>query len=181
MKENSYTIEDLTKNTAYFVRVFAVNDAGTGTSQTASPTFAKPVLSVPGKPGSISVSSGDDDGELDVRWSYPVVPWHGIPCGGTVDSPDTCPTQPGGTLADSIGGDAITEYEVEYNEYSDFTGQDGGLSTTSSTSLTLASLTSGRLYYIRVLARNSVGSGEYCDQSGAACPSTGSTLSAYAG
>ena len=86
----------------------------------------------------------------------------------------------GSTLAESTGGDTIQEYEVEYNEDADFTGQDGGLSTTDGTSLTIEGLTSGRLYYIRVLARNSVGSGDYCARDSSNCLDTGAILSVYA-
>jgi hypothetical protein len=48
------------------------------------------------------------------------------------------------------------------------------------TSLTLEQLTTGRQYFIRVLARNTVGSGDFCSVSGEDCPASGTALSAYA-
>merc|ERR1711988_1195061 len=178
--ENSYTVELLSENTVYYVRVSAINSAGYGTTQTSSPSSAYPSLQVPGIPHTVTASTGSDSATIDVSWQYPRVPAHGIPCSGTVDDPDDCPTAFGGTLAESTGGDDLTEYEVEYNEYSDFSGQDGGSSTTTSTSLTLEQLTSGRQYFIRVLARNTVGSGDFCSVSGEDCPASGTALSAYA-
>jgi hypothetical protein len=84
----------------------------------------------------------------------------------------------GGSLPASDGGSAIIEYELEYNERADFTGSDGGIETTSASPYTLSGLTAGRLYYLRVLARNSVGSGAYCGQEGVDC--AGIVLSATA-
>jgi hypothetical protein len=179
-EHNSYTISSLTENTVYYVRVSAVNDMGTGTSQTTSPASTFPTKQVPGKPHTVSVSTGSATGEVAVQWQYPRVPAHGIPCAGTSTNPDDCPAAVGSTLAESTGGDIIQEYEVEYNEDADFSGQDGGLSTTDGTSLTIEGLTSGRTYYVRVLARNSVGSGDYCAVDGANCLSTGATLAATA-
>jgi hypothetical protein len=179
-EHNSYTISSLTENTVYYVRVSAVNDMGTGTSQTTSPASTFPTKQVPGKPHTVSVSTGSATGEIAVQWQYPRVPAHGIPCAGTSTNPDDCPAAVGSTLAESTGGDIIQEYEVEYNEDADFSGQDGGLSTTDGTSLTIEGLTSGRTYYVRVLARNSVGSGDYCALDGANCLSTGATLAATA-
>ena len=179
-EHNSYTITTLTENTVYFVRVSAINDMGTGTSQTTSPASNFPTKQVPGKPHTIEVASGGTSGEIDIQWQYPRVPHHGIPCSGTTTDPDDCASAVGSTLAESTGGDTIQEYEVEYNEDADFTGQDGGLSTTDGTSLTIEGLTSGRLYYIRVLARNSVGSGDYCARDSSNCLDTGAILSVYA-
>lgn len=179
-EHNSYTITTLTENTVYYVRVSAINDMGTGASQTASPENHFPTKQIPGKPHTVQVASGSLAGEIDIQWQYPRVPAHGIPCSGTATDPDDCPAAVGSTLAESTGGDIIQEYEVEYNEDVDFSGQDGGLSTTDGTSLTLEGLTSGRQYYIRVLARNSVGSGDYCGKDGANCLDTGAILSATA-
>ena len=72
-----------------------------------------------------------------------------------------CPTQFGGGLPSSDGGDPIYEYEVEFNERDDFGGSDGGREVVAATLVTISDLTSGRYYYVRALARNSVGSGSF--------------------
>lgn len=56
----------------------------------------------------------------------------------------------------------MKEYEISYNELQDFSGYDSGQFTTTNTYYTLQNLTPGRKYYIRVLTRNSQGSGLYC-------------------
>merc|ERR1712072_1424709 len=89
-EHNSYTITTLTENTVYYVRVSAINDMGTGTSQTTSPASNFPTKQVPGKPHTVSVYSGTTSGEIDVQWQYPRVPHHGIPCSGTTRDPDDC-------------------------------------------------------------------------------------------
>lgn len=174
--DRSYTIELLSENVVYYVRVSCINNAGQGLPTIASPASAFPTGQVPGVPHSINVAAGSADGTLDISWLYPSVPHHRIPCYGTVSSPEECPTPFGGTLAESTGGGAITEYEIQYNELSDFTGQDNGVVTTGDTFYTLNYLTPGRLYYIRVLARNSFGSGDYCTEDGLNCPSAGDAL-----
>lgn len=179
-RHNSHTIQLLAENTIFYVQVAAINRIGRGTFATPSPSSRAPAKQVPGKPQTIAVQSGAQEGTIDVRWQYPRVPYHGIPCSGTPAQPEACPPPFGGVLAESTGGDAISEYEVEYNEVADFTGQDGGTMITDGTTLTLAGLTPRRLYYIRVLARNTIGSGEYCDRSGVACPEAGTRLSAVA-
>ena len=75
-EHNSYTITTLTENTVYFVRVSAINDMGTGTSQTTSPASNFPTKQVPGKPHTIEVASGGTSGEIDIQWQYPRVPHH---------------------------------------------------------------------------------------------------------
>ena len=69
--ERSYTIESLSAGTAYFVQVYAINDAGAGVSQVASPESAVPSLQLPGKPHSIVAASGAASGELryTVLWN----------------------------------------------------------------------------------------------------------------
>lgn len=164
----SYTIDELSVATLYYVRVIPINLAGYGA---ATPTMsARPSLQVPGVPRSISASSSIA-GAIDVAWSYPRIPAHGIPCNGFVTKAAECPVPLGGSLPESTGGSAIIEYEVEWNEREAFDGTDGGSITTTSTSLTVAGLTEGRRYYLRVLARNSVGSGKFCENSGSECSS----------
>ena len=153
-----------------------MNAAGYGA---ASATLsAEPALQVPGIPRSIDAAAGSSAGEIDVSWLYPRVPHHGVPCAAFPTSPAECPTALGGSLPESTGGSAIIEYEVEWNEREAFDGTDGGAITTTATSLTIAGLTEERGFYIRVLARNSVGSGKFCENAGAVC--TGAPLYAVA-
>ena len=104
------------------------------------------------------------------------MPAHGLPCSGTADAINDCPVPLGGSTAYAGGGDDIAEFEVEYNENAAFSGSDGGFETTTAQQLTLSGLTSGRSYYVRVLARNSISSGAYCENDGVNCPATGDAL-----
>jgi len=165
----SHTIESLTQGQNYYVRVYAINSAGVGAATTASPAYAAPALQVPGKPHTLSASTGGSSGEIVLNWQYPRVPWHTIPCSGLTSSPNDCPTEAGGGNPSSTGGSAIVEYQVQYNELADFTGYDSGEFTTTATSYTLTGLTAGRTYYMRVLARNAQGSGSYCAYTDADC------------
>jgi len=166
---SSHTIESLTQGTTYYVRVSAINSAGVGTSTTASPAYAAPSLQVPGKPHTLSATTGASSGEIILSWQYPRVPWHTLPCSGTVSSADDCPTEIGGGNPSSTGGSDIVEYQIQYNELADFTGYDSGEFTTTGTTYTLDNLTPGRTYYMRVLARNAQGSGSYCAYTDADC------------
>jgi len=159
---SSYTIQYLTTNQVYYVRVFAMNSAGLGTPTLSTPSYAQPYLQVPGKPHTIYAATGDNVGEIKLSWQYPRIPWHGVPCSGLITSPNDCPSPVGGGLASSTGGSAITEYEISYNELVDFSGYDSGIFVTTSTLFTMSGLTPGRMYYIRVLARNAQGAGQYC-------------------
>jgi hypothetical protein len=160
---SSYTIASLTADRVYFVRVFAKNSAvDRSLPALAVPSSAAPSLQVPGKPHTITATSGSQSGEIFLTWQFPRIPWHGIPCSGTPLSPDDCPASIGGDEPSSNGGTEITEYLVEYNERSDFKGYDSGSVTTTGNSFTLQNLTPGRLYFIRILARNEKGSGQFC-------------------
>jgi hypothetical protein len=117
-----------------------------------------------------------------VSWQRPRIPWHNVPCSGLVSAPNDCPIPVGGSLPQSNGGVLISEYVVAYNELSDFSGFDSGeLSTVGAvTTYTITDLTPGRLYYIRVLARNSQGSGEYCSYTDTNCLVVTTQVSAIA-
>jgi len=158
---SSVTIELLSKKKVYFVRVYALNSAGFSLPQVASPLYAIPAKQVPGAIRLLVATPGAITGTVDVHWQPPRIPHHGIPCSGTLSLPHVCPTPYGGAIASSDGGDTITEYEIEYNEQEDFGGSDGGRKTTTGTMVTLINLTGGRVYYLRGLARNSVGSGSF--------------------
>ena len=142
----SYTIDELSVSTLYYVRVIPINRAGYGAA--TATMSARPTLQVPGVPRSASVSSSTA-GAIDVAWSYPRIPAHGIQCSGFATNPAECPIPLGGSLPESTGGSAIIEYEVEWNEREAFDGTDGGSITTTSTSLIVAGLTEGRGYYVQ--------------------------------
>jgi hypothetical protein len=156
---SSHTIEMLSSKKVYFVRVFALNTAGMSEGTISDPFYLSPSKQVPGQVESLSARSGSASGTIDVDWVAPIVPHHGIPCSGTLETPFPCPTGYEGGIISSDGGDKIFEYEVEYNERSDFSGVDGRTKFVSGTSTTLQNLHSGRPYYVRVLARNTIGSG----------------------
>jgi len=159
-KYTSYTIQYLTTSQRYYVRVAAINSKGVG--KFVSSGALVPTLEIPGKPHSVLAVPGSNSGEILVTWQYPRVPWHNVPCFGTNVQPFDCPTAIGGEAPSSTGGSSITEYAISYSDYSDFTGVDSGEIVTQYTHYTLQNLTPGRLYYIRVLARNAQGSGLYC-------------------
>jgi hypothetical protein len=165
---NSYTIRFLDTR-QYYVRVFAINAAGLGAPTLSSPPFATPALVTAGRPHTIAAVTGARSSEIRVTWLRPRIPWHGIPCSGTPAKPFDCPSPVGGGLPTSTGGTPITEYQIEYNEVADFSGQDRGIRTTTDVQYVLTGLTPERRYYIRVLARNAVGSGPYCQVSDINC------------
>ena len=161
---SSYTIELLSPGRIYYTRVFAINSAGPSISRLSSPLSASPQKQVPGTPHTLVASSGSASRSLSASWQRPIVPHHGIACSGSVITPLECPTKYGGSVPSSNGGESIIEYEVEFNENSDFNGSDGGRQTVVGTSCTLLNLTPSRLYYVRVLARNAIGSGSYSQE-----------------
>jgi len=158
---SSYTIEYLTPGLAYYVRVYAQNSAGLGTPSVSQPGRAAPALEVAGKPHSITAVPGLTPGTISLTWQYPRIPWHNIPCSGTPALPMDCPAPVGGGLPSSTGGSAITEYQISYSELADFSNYED-TKTTPKLFYSLTGLTPGRLYYIRVLARNAQGAGQYC-------------------
>eukprot|EP00970_Alexandrium_tamarense_P009994 scaffold1976_cov187-Alexandrium_tamarense.AAC.23 len=166
----SYTVELLASSKNYYMRVYAMNTAGSGTPQTSNPIDSSPALQVPGIPHSLQASAGSIKGRIEVSWQRPRVPRHGIPCSSEGSTIKDCPTPYGGVLPSSDGGDAILEYELEYNERSDFLGSDGGRMTYVGFLAMIDNLYSGRVYFVRVLARNSIGSGQYSAVDAAIAP-----------
>ena len=96
-----------------------------------------------------------------MSWLHPVVPAGNIPCSGTVDEPLPCPNyQYGSNLSAANGGSEIQQYEIEVNQEDGFGG--GSVrKTTNNLALTVDGLISGRVYFVRVLARTKVGSGPF--------------------
>ena len=167
----SWTLQYLTRGQVYYTRVFARNSAGLSPAQSSSPFAVAPALEVPGRPHTIQALEGDFTGQIQVSWQRPRIPWHNIPCSGLLSAPLDCPVPIGGVVPASDGGTAITQYVVSYNELNDFSGLDSGEITVPAThtSYTLTALTPGRQYYIRVLARNAQGSGQFCIYEDANC------------
>ena len=69
---------------------------------------------------------------------------------------------------------------MEYNEYSSFDGPDSGYvtSTANTPAATISGLTPGRTYFVRVLAKTTVGSGAFCANGGSDCLSAAVSVAA---
>ena len=96
---------------------------------------------------------------MQVVWTPPVVPAHGIFCSGLA-VPDLCPLTMGrGQEAD--GGAPITHYQLEWSRTADFCTIDGtsdvSWTNTGTFSYTISYLTHGLTYYVRLYAVNSQG------------------------
>jgi len=177
---NSYTIQSLTASRTYYVRVFARNSAGLSLPRLSTPSGVAPGVKVPGRPHTITAVPGAGSGQIAVSWQRPRVPWHNVPCSGTLLTPVDCPPPVGGGLPSSDGGSPITEYVVGFNEHEDFSGLDNGEITTTDTQFLITGLTPGRVYYVRVLARNVMGSGQFCSFTETNCLVVVKTVSATA-
>ena len=167
-EERSHTIEMLSPAKVYFVRVFAYNTKGSSLPTISEPLFASPKTQVPGIVTGFVVytASSGESGAIDVHWQPPLIPHHGIPCAGSMGSPLVCPTRFGGGVPQSNGGEAIKEFEIEWNERLNFEGSDGGRKVVYGSSITFTqveNLTVGREYFVRVLARNIIGSGSFTE------------------
>jgi len=160
----SYTIELLNPTKSYYVRVLAINSAGKSLPALAKPSPIKPSKQVPGVPEAVFAAPGALLGEVIVRWERPVVPHHLIPCKGLPSGIGECPRPYGGGDPTSDGGDEIEEWEVEWSERPDFGGGFSNSLIVPGRSVNVAfiqNLIEGRYYYVRVLARNQVGSGAF--------------------
>jgi hypothetical protein len=126
----SYTIRSLTKGLIYYVRVSAANKQGYSGYQIASPPFAAPTNQIPGKPSSITVSQVTGQNTwLQVQWSAPEIPNHGLWCGGGgsgvgFTEHERCPVGMG-SGQDADGGTAITKYVLEWDTVPSFNGIEG--------------------------------------------------------
>ena len=132
------------------VRVSFTDDEGNQETRTSAPTAAV-AATVPGAPGSLSVSV-NDTGKLDVSWSPP----------------------------ESNGGSAVTGYRVQWKEAADSwdTPADVSEATATGTSHTVTGLTDGVEYTFRVFAVNSAGdSSATDDESGIPRETTAPTVS----
>ena len=111
------------------VKVTFTDDGGNEETLTSA-TTTEVTATVPGAPGSLSVSV-NDTGKLDVSWSVP----------------------------DSNGGSAVTGYRVQWKEAADSwdTPADVSETTVTGTNHTVTGLTDGVEYTFRVFAVNSAG------------------------
>lgn len=150
--QRSYTITLLTSGTSYYVRVLAVNRAGSGTPQTTTPTSLVPANTRPGKPHTLTAEAGAA-GTLKISWQLPRVPAHLMPCAGSLLIPQSCPVFGGVDVV--FGGSAFESYLVQWARSSDFSGYDWRSVVTTSTLVT--GLDSGTRYYVRVMAVNGEG------------------------
>merc|ERR1711998_337264 len=165
---NSWTFGDLSSTESYYVRVSCVNSAGKGPAAYAKSNPVQPKKVTAGKPVSVLVQSAGP-GEIYISWERPYIPHHGKPCSGTASAPGQCPFAGGSSEPETTGGYDVQEYEIVWNENSNFNGHDGGRASTSLREFTIKGLIEGRTYWVKVLARNPVGSGIFCQYSGAYC------------
>jgi hypothetical protein len=187
----SYTIRDLSAGMQYYVRVRAGNQVGFSAPTRANPNAAVPSYQVPGTPRGIALANDplvdpnvSAGGKILVTFEAPLVPAHGLPCGGYGSgfaAASACPSGLG-VNSQADGGRPITAYQVQWSTYSDFrdTMSSGGTAVVPVPSgdvgpysielpATGAPLLSGTQYFVRVAAMNSRGIGPYCEQSGPEC------------
>ncbi|EJK54897.1 hypothetical protein THAOC_25436 [Thalassiosira oceanica] len=158
----SHTLELLSPAKSYHVRVFAKNRSGLSAAQLATPSSATPSLQVPGIPFALMGVPGTDLGSIEVSWQRPRVPHHGIPCSNNGDMIIDCPAPFGGSVPASDGGDDIFEYELEWRESSSDASH-AKRAVYSGFHAVLTNLVVGKSYSVRVLARNSQGSGSFSE------------------
>ena len=114
------------------VRVNFTDDADNQESLTSAAT-TEVAATVPTEPLSLTVTSGDQDQELDASWQVP----------------------------SSDGGSAITGYKVQWKEAAGSWDTEADVSeeTATGTTYTITGLTGGVEYAVRILATNEVGDG----------------------
>jgi len=122
----SHTIQLLSSQKTYYVRVFAMNTSGSSSGQLATPNKVTPSMQVPGRPHSLQAEPGSYEGSIEVSWQRPRIPNHSISCFNDGPIIKDCPTPYGGGLPASDGGEDIVEYELEWSHLADFSGSDGG-------------------------------------------------------
>ncbi|KAG7376017.1 hypothetical protein PHYPSEUDO_014630 [Phytophthora pseudosyringae] len=153
--QRSYTITGLTPGTLYYVRVYAKNRGGQGTPQTSMPASLVPAVTYPGKPTALTIVPTLVAGELRVTWEASVIPYHGYPCAGTLESPGSCPVV--GSINMVYGGVDLAQFVIQYSEKSDFSTPTETTTSSSVVTVLLTGLVSGKTYYVQVLAQNTQG------------------------
>ena len=131
----SHTISGLTNATPYYFRVAAVNSVGTGAyypGATDAAVSATPAPTAPAAPSALMAAAANT--AVTLSWTAPT----------------------------SDGGDAITSYTIDYDTDMNFSSSPTTVPTvTAVTSHAVSGLANGTLYYFRVAAVNSVGTGAY--------------------
>ncbi|KAL8005508.1 putative ankyrin repeat and fibronectin type-III domain-containing protein [Plasmopara halstedii] len=158
--QRSYTLTGLRPQMLYYVRVFAKNRGGQGTPQTSTPSSLVPAVTYPGKPNTLTVAPTSVPGELRVKWLAPVIPYHGYPCAGTLQTPASCPVI--GAINMAYGGVDLEQYLIQYSEMTDFSTPIETTTSSSVREVLLSGLVSGKIYYVQVLAQNFLGRGYFC-------------------
>ena len=127
---NAYTLVAGDAGKTIKVKVSFTDDGGNDQETRTSAPTAAVAATVPGAPGSLSVSV-NDTGKLDVSWSAP----------------------------ESNGGSSVTGYRVQWKEAADSwdTPADVSETTVTGTNHTVTGLTDGVEYTFRVFAVNSAG------------------------
>jgi hypothetical protein len=195
-EHHRYTINGLSSNTRYYVRVSAINAVGAGVPVSDQPAGVVTAFRVPGRPASPTLREYPGDaavlcgGQVILDFAAPFLPWHGLACAGHgADAPTTpaaCPASTTG-LSQADGGSVVLSYVLQWSIYSDFrditsAGGSKTLAVNSATragpfSVTLSSLAgdailSGQTYYFRVSSTNAYGSSSYCSRAGLDCAGT---------
>ena len=131
----SHTVSALTNATPYYFRVAAVNSVGTGAyypGATDAAVSATPAPTAPSAPSALMAAAANT--AVTLSWTAPT----------------------------SDGGAPIINYMVEYDTDMNFSSSPTTVPTAAdATSHTISGLTNGTLYYFRVAAVNSVGTGAY--------------------
>jgi hypothetical protein len=179
-----HTLTGLAPGQAYYVRVFAGNRIGFSLPSFDAPAGRVTGVRAPGRPFDIAVAASSSYcASLRVSFAAPVVPAHGLFCGGgglsARRSPERCPAGMGyGTQAD--GGSRVTTYELQYATYDDFAdavavsvpvalGSEDDPVVYTIGPATGFPLQPGLPYYVRAAARNSAGVGPFCARGNALC------------
>lgn len=128
-----FTVTGLSANTQYYFRVAAINSVGTGSYSTSA---AVTTDTTPGAPTDLTVASFTT-ATVSLYWTAPV----------------------------SDGGEAISNYSVQWGTdnvaWPNSTTTGSGTAASVGSPFVVTSLATGTLYYFRVAAINSVGTGSY--------------------
>ena len=129
----SYTVSGLTNGTLYYFRVAAVNSAGTAAYYpgAADAAVSATPATVPDAPSALMATAAN--AAVTLSW----------------------------TAAASDGGAPITGYMIEHDTDMNFPSPTPVTTTDAATSYTVSGLANGTLYYFRVAAVNSMGTGAY--------------------